>query len=72
MHLLSEKGTVVSCGPFAVPYHARFPKLRGASILIEICFELAGGGLLRIVHFVSCHALQKFCCKAKDRPIWRT
>ena len=29
------------------------PELKGASILIEICFELAGGALSQIVHFVS-------------------
>ena len=23
MHLLSEKSTIVSCGPFGIPYHAR-------------------------------------------------
>ena len=34
------------------------PELRGASILIEICFELAGGALSRSVHFVSRHALR--------------
>ena len=34
------------------------PELRGASILREICFELAGRALSRIVHFVSRHALR--------------
>ena len=32
------------------------PELRGASILIQICFELAGGALSRFVHFVSQHS----------------
>ena len=27
-HLLSEKGTVVSCGPFAIPYHAQSPRIK--------------------------------------------
>ena len=27
-HLLSEKGTVVSCGPFAILYHARSPRIK--------------------------------------------
>ena len=26
--LLSEKGTAVSCGPFAIPYHARSPRIK--------------------------------------------
>ena len=34
------------------------PELRGASILKEICFELVGRALSRIVHFVSRHALR--------------
>ena len=34
------------------------PELRGASILREICFELVGRALSRIVHFVSRHALR--------------
>ena len=33
-------------------------ELRGASILIEICFELARGALSQIVHFVSRHVLR--------------
>ena len=33
-------------------------QLRGAFILEQICFELAGGALSRIVHFVSRHALR--------------
>ena len=27
-HLLSEKGAVVSCGPFAILYHARSPRIK--------------------------------------------
>ena len=56
MHLWSEKGTVVSCGPF--PMH-EVAELRGASIHIQICFELAGGALSRIVHhcFSTCFAV---------------
>ena len=34
------------------------PELRGASILREICFELTGRALSRIVHFVSPHVLR--------------
>ena len=66
-HLLSEKGTVVSCGPFAIPYHARSPQMKSCfSLYLEICFELARGGLSRILHFfpdVLCSGW-----KAKDRP----
>ena len=28
MHLLSEKGTVVSCDPFAIPYHEQSPWIK--------------------------------------------
>ena len=49
------------------------PELRGASILIEIYFELVAKALSRIVHFVSQHALRWFTgCKAKDTAEWRT
>ena len=55
MHLLSEKGTIMSCGPFAILYkHTMYkvPELRGASdlYLYKFALSFAGGALLRIVH----------------------
>ena len=57
-HLWSEKGTVVSYGPFAILYHARSPRIKRCFYTYSNLLWVSGGALSRIIHFASQHVLQ--------------